>query len=193
MQAHEIVTKLDKPTADRRPLVQHIIADVDVHEVIAALASHPTPRLVRQILCDILGYKADKQAVPVLLTALQDLDEHVRSSAADALAKIGEESTGQPLFKQYQREVPSSPVRSLILAAFGAVKYTPAISTLISALTDADEAVRLCAAWALGALQAHEAQSALQQALLTEPSDSSAAHNMREALQNLGSIEHSPS
>ena len=63
----------------------------------------------------------------------------------------------------------------------------------MAALADADEAVRLCAAWSLGALQAYEAQSALHQALLTESSDSAAAHNMREALQGLGGIERIPS
>jgi HEAT repeat protein len=185
MRPDDIIAKLEEATENRRPLIRRLIADERDRNIVAALALRPTSRHTRQILCDILGFKKARGAVAVLVTNLHDTDDGVRCSAADALGKIRDPAAGQPLFEQYQQELPASVVRGMLLSAMGASYYRPATPTLIAALEDPDSAVRLCAAWGLGELDAQEAREPLERALAKESEDFSAAYNMRTALYHM--------
>jgi len=179
MNAKEIIQLLETPTPDRRPTVRQITEEAAIPRLIVAVQEATTP-LTRQLLCDILGTRGDKQAVSVLINALQENVSKVRSSAADALAKIGDAQAGEALMKRLEIEE-SDGVKSALIYALGAVDYKPAIPLLIPNLSNPDRAIRYCAAQSLGEMHAQEAKDALQRALNME-SNTYTAQIMREAL-----------
>lgn len=122
--------------------------------------------LHREILCDVLGDRHERMAVPALIEQLAN--DEVRSSAADALAKIKDPAAGGALAGCFAREtVPGT--RGMLAAALGAVGHRAAIPDLIRTLEDASPSVRGSAAWSLGHLKAREAAEPLQTALDREP------------------------
>jgi HEAT repeat protein len=151
-----------------------------VGEIIKALETSTTSR-VRQILCDILGERQAEAALPLLIKCLDDPSPDVRSSAADALAKIHNPSAGGALMRRFVKQKEDMGVRRMLAAALGAVSYRPAIPVLIQALSHPDGSLRGSAAWSLGALNAREAVEPLGQALSYE-TNSYATTRMREAL-----------
>ncbi len=185
MNAKEIIQLLETPTPDRRPTVRQITEEAAIPELIKALQEATTP-LTREILCDILGTRADKRATSVLIDALHDPTPAVRGSAADALAKVEDPQAGPALMEQYSREEGDDGIRQLIAIALGAVNYQPAVPYLIQALSSSSEILRLCAAWALKDLRAQEAKQPLEQALEHE-TDSYTVDEMKKALMVISS------
>jgi HEAT repeat protein len=182
MNTKEIIQLLKTPHKDTVDAIQtkeRILAEAPITELLAAVQASPTP-LIRQIVCDLLGRRADARAVPVLIDALHDADAGVRGSAADSLAKIGDPSAGEALMEQYFKE--DDDIRQLLAIALGAVHYRPAIPVLIQALSSPTQMLRQCVAWALRNLKAPEAREALQQALAQER-DPYTSEAMREALK----------
>jgi HEAT repeat protein len=144
----------------------------------------------RMILCDVLGYRHEREAVAALVACLADPSTRVRSSAADALAKIGDPRAGDALLARFELPDPDLGVRRMLLAALGAVGHRPAIPRLIQWLSNPDPDQRGSAAWSLGALLADEALPALEAALAVEtewyPTD-----RMREAVRAIrGAARH---
>jgi HEAT repeat protein len=189
MNAAEIIQILEEPTKNRWPAIDRIIDEANVSEVIAALQQSTTP-LTRRILSDILGFRAEvglpdtKRATPALVEALHDPNQSVRNSAADALGKIADPAAGPALLEQYHKEKEGSPVRHMLASALGAPQYTPAIPTLIQALSSSDDMLRRAATWGLSQFKTQEAKKALQQALATAI-DPSTIEIMKETLQKL--------
>jgi HEAT repeat protein len=184
MNANEIIQLLETPTEDRRPIIDKIVQEAPISELIAAMQQvHMTP-LIRQLLCDMLGKRADKQAITVLSEALQNPSSKVRSSAADALAKIGDFQAGEALMKSLEVEE-NSDVQSALIFALGSVGYKPAIPIIIQTLSNPSDMIRYCSTRALEDLHAEQAKDALEQAIANE-TDSYTAQRMRKALQTLG-------
>ena len=154
-------------------------------DIVAAYEVCRNP-LARNWMCYRVGKRELHAALPMLVHALNDPDLQVRSEAADAIARIGDPSTGHDLFKRY--EVEDDPaVRSWLLLAMGPTRYAPALPVLIDALADTDQwQLRAFAASALGALGAKEALPALRQALARE-ADGYAKERMRWAIEELES------
>ena len=100
---------------------------------------------------------------------LEDESFKVRSSAADALAKIGDVQAGPKLLQRMELE-PNIGVRRMLLAALGAVKYQKSIPLLIQYLQNPDPSQRGSSAWSLGNMHATEALSAIEHALRQEHS-----------------------
>ena len=111
--------------------------------LVEALRATPNER-EREILCDVLGDRHEALAVPALLDQLDSAE--LRSSAADALAKIGDPSAGGALATWFAREaVPGR--RAMLAAALGAVGHRASVPALIQALQDESPSVRGSAAW----------------------------------------------
>ncbi|MFP4344973.1 MAG: HEAT repeat domain-containing protein [Anaerolineales bacterium] len=146
------------------------------------LSSNPT---TVQILCDVLGELRAKEAVPKLIECLAHPSEGVRSSAADALAKVGAAEAGPMLLERFSGAETEISVVRMLAAALGAVGYRSAIPQLVEALKSPDASLRGSAAWSLGALEAREAGEALRLALQTE-GNSYARARMKEAIDTLG-------
>jgi HEAT repeat protein len=149
-----------------RPPAQKILSRVDARTIIEAIRA-PSSSAVRAVLCDVLGFRHEGAAVPVLVDMLDDLDPSVRSAAADALAKIGDPEAGSALEDRFRTEL-SSAVRSMMAAALGAVGRSQATPLLVESLNDPWEALRGCAAWSLGHLKALEAEESLTEAVKRE-------------------------
>jgi HEAT repeat protein len=137
----------------------------------------------RQVLCDVLGFRHAKSAVPLLLQCLEDSASGVRSSAADALGKIGDLRAGAALMHHFQQET-ELPVRRTLACALGAVGCKPAIPLLIDCLRHGDVGLRGCSAWSLGILRAVEALPMLDMALVRE-TEAWPKARIHEALQQI--------
>ena len=180
MKASQIVDLLCTSSGHNGEPKRQITQNAAISEIITALQIAEDAH-TRQILCDILGELRTREAVSVLLMCLDDVDIRVRSSAADSLAKIGDATAGPALFEHYLHIEKEPPVKRMLAAALGAVKYESAIPSLIRDLTDMDGSLRGTAAWSLGNLKAVEALQALNDALERETL-SYARERMQEAV-----------
>lgn len=153
-------------------------------EIVKAVDESSNPTTV-QILCDILGELHAREAAPKLMECLVHPSAGVRSSAADALAKVGAEQAGAMLLERFSGAETEGSVVRMLATALGAVGYRPAIPQLVNALKSPDASLRGSAAWSLGALQAREAKEPLRLALEAED-NSYARARMKEAVESIG-------
>jgi HEAT repeat protein len=153
--------------ARREPGLQERLDEVPGALLVDALraASGEHPRIV---LCDALGFRHEQAAVADLIACLEDESARVRSSAADALAKIADPAAGERLMARFELPDPDLGVRRTLISALGAVGHRPAIPLLIRWLGNPDPSQRGAAAWSLGAMRAQEAMTALEEALRVE-------------------------
>jgi HEAT repeat protein len=143
--------------------------EADADALIKALEEASTEH-IRIILCDVLGWRHEKSAVPILINMLENDSFKVRSSAADALAKIGDPASGSALLRRLELPDSKISVRRMLLAALGAVNCQEAIPLLIEYLQNPDPSQRGSAAWSLGAMKASESLPKLEKALKSERS-----------------------
>lgn len=177
-----IIRLLEEPRKETKHLLkQQIKANAATTEIIKAMDESSNP-ITLQILCDILGELHAKETAPKLFECLAHPSEGVRSSAVDALAKVGDEQAGIMLLERFSGAETEISVIRMLATALGAVGYHPAIPQLIKALKSPDASLRGSAAWALGALEAHEAKESLQLALGTED-NGYAQTRIREAIE----------
>jgi HEAT repeat protein len=133
------------------------------------------------MLCEILGWRKAKSAVPDLIVCMNDKSASVRAEAAQALAKIGAASAGQAMMNRLEQEKDEG-VRQMLLIALGAIGYQRAQTILTSALLESDPVTRGAAAWSLGTMHIKRARTALNAALINETS-SFARERIQEALR----------
>jgi len=164
LTAAQIIELIEAP--HETSIVPFIRAHASIKEIRTALKTASSSHL-RQVLCDILGYRQAKSGVSLLIEALDDPDMRVRCSAAESLGKIGESRAGAALFARLLVATELAEMTSLIVA-LGAVHHQPAIPLLINYIGADHENLRGCAAWSLGELRAKEALSVLKQALAVE-------------------------
>ncbi|MFN8504636.1 HEAT repeat domain-containing protein [Kouleothrix sp.] len=147
-------------------LKRQIQAHTTVRTLVESLQACQHPHTCR-ILCELLGQRRARSAIPSLLACLTHPDAGVRYEAADALAKIRQPATG-PILMHHLASESDIDVQAMLVLAIGAVGYRPAISRLIDALSATEAQLRGSAAWSLGALRACEAYPALEHALRQE-------------------------
>ncbi|MET8907617.1 HEAT repeat domain-containing protein [Micromonospora sp. NPDC004551] len=158
----DVVNALERETPDRRAVVDELRRQAPVRVLAAALKASERP-LTRQLLCDLIGFRAARSALPELLEALDDHHRGVRASAADAIAKALAYGGAQPPSSSLTRRVlptllahwekESTPqVRSILATALASVGDTSVQPLLQAALGDPHEQVRLAAEWSLGRL-----------------------------------------
>jgi HEAT repeat protein len=124
-----------------------------------------------------LGFSS-RSAVPALITALRDSDEHVRNRAASALGDIGPEAAAAvPAFlASLRNDVEEWHVKSTASEALGKINVQPkeVVPALILALRDPDSHVRFMTVEALGqyGVQAAAAALPLREAVLHDGNSS---------------------
>ena len=175
----QIIYSLERPSKTHGLIKKRRLErNARVVDLLAALHLSQTP-LTLANLCEILGWRKARSAVPDLIACLQDTDENVRADAAASLGKIGAISAGPALMRQLKNEEGSR--NSEIIVALGAVGYQEAEEYLTRMLRDVDPSNRGAAAWSLGVLHSAQSQTALQAALAQE-TDTYAKPRMQEAL-----------
>jgi HEAT repeat protein len=168
LSASEIVEVLgSEAEADNlREKQEKIIRKGKTQQLIAALREASSPRS-RRALCYALGRRCSSQAVPILLTCLDDKDANVRTEAAEALGNIGDPEAGPILLDRFiSTNLQGIDAENLLAYALGAVGYRPAIPALLNTLRGSNSYVlRDTAALALGELGAREAEDILKEKL----------------------------
>jgi HEAT repeat protein len=155
MEPHEIISALEAPTEDRRP-VFWALEEGERPEDLATALTQAEHAHTRQLLADLLGFQASPAGVEALIAALNDREAKVRSSAADALGKVFLEhpdlpvrdTAGAALLTHAEIE-PETATRTVLLTALGTTRHEPGRATLQGALDDPDERIAKAAAWAL--------------------------------------------
>lgn len=155
---------------DGAPIVPALILTKDSH--------------LRQLLCDLVGFRRELDGLDALIGCLDDSKPAVRSAAADALAKLADHRAGPALLARATLPEPDLGVLCMLTAALGAVGYVEAAPVLIDWLRAPDPSLRGSAAWSLGALGASDAVPALTAALHVEPAPYP-AERMRAALAQI--------
>jgi len=179
LKANEIIRLLGNLDEHEYYRERRVQRGATVKELIIALQTTTDPN-VRRILCDMLGNRQAKTAVPMLLECLDDPSAGVRKAAADSLGKIGSPSAGESLLVHFKQEKQKD-ARVMLAAGLGAVRHRPSIPFLIEALSDSHPILRGLAAWSLGVLRAEEAVDSLRRALDKE-TDEFPKVRMEEAL-----------
>lgn len=178
IDANGIIRFLEEPSKDRRPLKFALQREAPVKELVKALVLSKEI-LTRRILCDILGAKRAKTAIPALIDCLNDPDPSLKNDAAEALGKIGDPKAGDEILEHFIAEP-----RLWYAVALGAIGYRPAIPYLITALTSNLGSIRGGAAWSLGEMRVSEAQKSLVTALRIEQ-NKYALDRIQEALEKI--------
>jgi HEAT repeat protein/energy-coupling factor transporter ATP-binding protein EcfA2 len=148
---------------------------------------------------ELLEVGRSEFSIPGLLKAIEDSNSDVRSSAAEALGKLGSEAAIPALLKAIEHS--DSDVRRRAADALGQLGSEAAIPGLLKAIEHSDSDVRMSAAEALGKLGSEAAIPALLKAI--EHSDFDVRYSAADELGRLGSeaaipgllkaIEHSDS
>ncbi|MEH2259537.1 HEAT repeat domain-containing protein [Nostoc sp.] len=144
-----------------------LILELDIHKLLKV---------------ELLGITHSEYAVTFLSNSLQDQDNYVRRSAAEALGKIGNEAAVSALINALQDEDYS--VRRSAAQTLEKIGNEAAVSALINALQDEDNSVRWYAAEALGNIGNEAAVSALINALQHE--DDSVRRSAAQTLEKIG-------
>lgn len=87
-----------------------------IKELITALQTTTDP-YVRRMLCDMMGDRWAKTAVPSLIECLNDPSADVRYSAADALEDIGSPAASESMLFHFMHEKDAS-VRGMLAEGF---------------------------------------------------------------------------
>jgi hypothetical protein len=106
---------------------------------------------------ELLEVGRSEFSIPGLLKAIEDSDSYVRSSAAEALGKLGSEAAIPALLKAIEHS--DSDVRRRAADALGQLGSEAAIPALLKAIEDSDFDVRWSAAYALDTLAKNHAQA----------------------------------
>ena len=130
-------------------------------EKLISKLQHKNPK-VRQTAVVALT-KMGKDAVPVLIQALQDGSRGIRASAAGVLGQIGSGAVdAMPALIQVLRDQ-NPEVRQYAAGALGHIAAVDAVPALMQALKDQNPKVRNNAAWALEQIGTPEALKAVEE------------------------------
>ncbi len=168
----------DDPPPQYRTISVPAQASADVCAAIARLNS-PEP-LTRAHGALLLGEmsQSDDAITMALLEALQDGNHLVRSRAAEALGKVGDNAAIDPLIAILEQPQEDRDVRTRTAEALGRLQATQAVEPLALALDDIVWRVRYQAVIALGRIADPVAATALADAVRYDPD-----FRVREAAQ----------
>lgn len=137
LDADKIISLIGRQVGAVGETNEHLIANARPADLLEALAAASEPR-VRQIICDICGFAGAQEALPALVAALDDPSAGVRSSAADAIGKLGAsrseadgelEAAGVALLRRLHAE--SDPgIRRAMAVGLSGVRYEPALPAM---------------------------------------------------------------
>ncbi len=127
------------------------------------LRGFPLSNMAMRILSEMALTEFNVPVAGSLIVALQDKEEIVRASAANALGQLKSDTAIQPLIAALQDKEAS--VRGCAADALGQLKNDTAIQPLIAAFQDKESYVRWSAAKALGQLKSDTAIQPLIAAL----------------------------
>ncbi len=118
----------------------------------------------RSQICDELGRRRSRAAVPHLLGLLKAKDYRIREAAVEALGDIGDASpvVGNALTKLVADPKEPAGVRDTAAFALGSLHYAAAVPQLIDALAAPEVSVRRCAVAALVTIGDRSAASSLR-------------------------------
>jgi len=170
--AEDILRMLEEsPGAGRQHLMQLELEGKTA--LLCQALDQATSAHVRLVLCNLMASLADPAALPCLLPALSDPDDHVVAAACDA---VGNCAYDQPMperlrtdlvtrLLQLSGETSPLPVRTSAIYALGLMRAPQASAMLRAALDDQEPSIRWNAAEALahigdaGAIPALRARS----------------------------------
>ncbi len=145
-----LIAALNNPTPEVRLHIAEVLGDLRNPQAVPALierlndsAEFPN---VRHAAAQALGKIGDRGAVPALVRAAQEGDFWVRYAAVEALGKIGDERAVEPLLALMPQDAWTRPA---IVQALGNLERLEAVEPLVTALTAANEAVRVASMEAL--------------------------------------------
>ncbi len=127
-----------------------------------------------------LGEDEEEDAVPLLIKLLnKDQPKEIRLSTIEALGKIGEDSSVDPLVGVLRDKDPE--IRIAVVEELGRIKDTKAVQPLIDVLEDKD--IQLFVIWSLGNIGDNSAVPALMKLLDSE--DKYVRYNAAQALKEI--------
>jgi len=162
LDAERIIYEVERQSGVVGEANDHLIANARSADLLDALGRASDP-FVRQILCDICGFAETQEALPTLIALLEDPSPGVRSSAADAIGKIGAsrdapddelEAAGVALLARFHME-PAVGMRRIMAVGLSGVRYRPALPALREA-AEHDEAMRRIVGYARNFLEGNE-------------------------------------
>jgi len=156
--------------------------DCAIDPLLAVLTGPQIPERTLAIAVQACGMLHAKQAVPMLVEALQHKTPEIRRKALDALASIGDPSAITPISRL--AEDPDHGVRSSVMSSLGILHATGHIPLVVKALADPTWEIRLSAGRALYQMGS-EGRKALGDAAIQQ-TDSHARRISRQVLQTHG-------
>jgi HEAT repeat protein len=157
VDAAQIIARLEEPTEEGWAVMWDLRENAPDEALLAAFAAAERPH-TRQLLADLLGFRAVVAAAEPLAAALDDPDDGVRAAAADALGKVFmadeppppdvADRVGAAMLARFEAE-PAASVRRTLASAVGAARYQPAIPALRAALKSDDRSLAYTAGWGL--------------------------------------------
>ncbi len=154
---------LASPEISQRNLASEVLASFGA-AAIEALAEQSTAadHDVRKFAVDTLGVIGNTAALDVLIDALNDPNENVVCSAAEALGRIKDAAAVTPLMQAYDQHPYA---RAQIVEALGAIGNQKALSLLIRALRSEDAVIVFTAVEAMGRLKTRAVEPHLREQL----------------------------
>lgn len=145
-----LTAALHHPTMEVRLHVAEILGDLRTPDATASLlerlGDHQELSNVRHAAAQALGKIGDRAATPALLDAAEQGDFWVRYAAVEALGRLGDESAVGGLLRLMAQDAWTRPA---IVQALGDIGYIDAVPSLVTALEDKNDAVRVAAMEAL--------------------------------------------
>lgn len=167
--------------------LRDILDDVGDAELLVMLGKH---REWQVELCNELGRRGVREAIPHLIERLGWDDPLVREAAAEALGHIGPDAieAGPRLARLVVDAGEPRAVRDTAAYALGSVRYRAAVPMLVDALAASEPTVRRCAVAALVAMDDSSAAGSLRLRANVEK-DSAVRRDMLRAAEMLGGRE----
>ena len=165
--AQRIIRELERPRADRRPLMRRIQAEVSTGVLCSALMLTENKH-TRLLVTTIVARRCDPAAIDTLLGVSDDSDDAVRQEVAYAIGKIfgyvadppPEHERGRVLshLLTWWKTETYSGARSMLAQTLALIGDRSAYPVLVAAASDDDPSVRRQAMWLLARLDSRSVQ-----------------------------------
>lgn len=162
LSSASVIRLLEEEADDRRPVMDQLRRNAPIPVLVDAL-QEARQTSTRHLLCDLLGFRAARSAIPALLDVLNDSDRGLRASAVDAIGKAfgyggntlpaRQVDVALPILVTLWHEEPTPQVRSVLAITLGLIGDKSVEPMLRAALDDPAAQVRFGAQRGLEHLQ----------------------------------------